>query len=195
MYELVENYFGALGLGGLFVGVLVEAMGVPFPGGALIIFSGVLVDRGILELYHAALTAVAGFNAGAATAFFIGRHIGEPFFLRYGSRLHLTEERFSKAQEWLERSAAAFILVGRFIPMVSNLIPYVAGLSGLGWGRFLFYTTVFSLCWTSLNLSIGILFSKNWERIFPFVHRNLVLSALFVLLIVILYGVKRHKVH
>lgn len=128
--DWVMHYLGTLGAGGLLLGAIVEALGIPFPGELMIVLAGFLVNQGRLDFYGVLVAAVLGFNLGATVAYFIGRYVGEPFFVRYGRYLRVTPKRFEKAQTWLSRSVPAFIILGRFVPMVSNLTPYIAGMSG-----------------------------------------------------------------
>lgn len=186
MQEWLVDYLGALGAGGLLVGVIVEALGVPFPGGLMVILAGFLVKQGRLNLFTVFLAAVAGFNIGAITAFFIGRYIGEPFLFRFSRFLRVTPGRIQEARGWLAHSAPAFIILGRFLPMVSNLTPYIAGLSGLNILKFSGYNFLFTILWASLNLSLGIFFGHSWNYVtslsritFPLAAGGLLLALLF----------------
>ncbi|OAT85542.1 hypothetical protein A6M21_05930 [Desulfotomaculum copahuensis] len=187
------HYLGALGAGGILAGTIIEAMGIPFPGGVMVIIAGFLVDQDRLNFYHVLLAAVGGFDLGALIAYLIGRRVGEPFFQRYGNYLHITPQKFERAQSWLTRSAAAFIIVGRFVPMISNLTPYMAGVSKLSPARFLFYNSIFAVIWASFNLAVGIVFGQNWERISRLTRSWLPLGAAVLLLLYLVYLYLRHQ--
>ncbi len=106
--------------------------------------TGILVEQGRINFSSALLVTLFGFSAGAITAYMIGRHLGQPFFIRCGKLLHIFSEQFAKAQTWLDRSAPAFIVFGRFVPGLSNLTPYMAGVSRIR-AAILSFTTPFSL--------------------------------------------------
>jgi len=184
----IISYLGAFGIGGLLLGVVVEAMGIPFfPGGIMVILTGFLINQGKLNFYPALIAATVGFNLGAILAYLIGRHIGEPFFYRYGKYLYLTPQKFNRAQAWFEHSAPVFIIFGRFVPMVSNLTPYIAGLSKLNILKFLFYNTIFAVAWSAFNLSVGMLFGYKWETISRLINSRLVLIGGALLLFYLIY--------
>jgi membrane protein DedA with SNARE-associated domain len=189
MHEWVLGYLATLGAGGLLLGVIVEALGVPFPGGLMVVLAGFLINQGKFNFWTIFLVAVLGFNAGALIAFFIGRQVGEPFLTRFGRLLHITPQRLAKAREWLGQSAAVFIIFGRFVPMISNLTPYIAGLSGLSTWKFVFYNLLFTLIWTSFNLSLGILFEQGWGYLLRITNSwmPLVSGALILLFLVFIY--------
>ncbi|MEW6274456.1 MAG: DedA family protein [Bacillota bacterium] len=189
MKEWVMDYLGALGTGGLLLGVIIEAMGIPFPGGLMVILAGFLVNQGRLNLFAVLVATILGFNLGASIAFFIGRCMGEPFLVRFSKYLRVTPVRLEQARQWLKESSAAFIIFGRFVPMVSNLTPYIAGLSGLQFWKFIGYNFLFTLFWASFNLSLGIFFGHSWGYLLSLTRSWLPLAAggMLVLIFIFLY--------
>jgi len=163
--EMMMHYLSTLGIVGLLVAIFIESMGVPFPGGIMVILAGFMVGQGRLNLYHALSAAVLGFILGSAAAFFLGRYVGEPFFKRCGKYLHISPHDFNQAQAKFEHSSAVFIILGRFIPGISNVSPYLAGISRLGFGRFILYNFIFALLWGGLFLGVGIFFGHRWSYV------------------------------
>lgn len=170
---MIVNYLTALGLGGLLVGLFIEAMGLPFPGGIMVVLAGFLVNQGRLDFLSALTATLSGYTAGSFTAYLIGRNLGQPFFVWCGKYLRITPERFEQTQTWLDRSAPAFIIFGRFLPGVSNLTPYMAGISRIGAGYFLFYNTLFTLGWGLLYLLLGMFFGHNYQLISGYLNSGL----------------------
>ncbi|AGL01850.1 DedA family protein [Desulfoscipio gibsoniae] len=182
MQDYLVNYIDTLGLGGLLGGLIIEALGLPFPGGVMIMFTGFLVNQNRLNFYSVFLIAVLAFNIGATAAFYVGRYMGEPVLYRYGKYLRINPHKLEMARRWMQQSAALFIIVGRFVPMVSNLTPYIAGASGLKLTRFLLYNMIFSLIWVSFNISVGMLFGYKWPAIAGYFQQQVPLAALVLLL-------------
>lgn len=195
MTEWVIEYLGALGMGGLFIGLVIEALGVPFPGGLMIILAGFLVNQGKFNFYNVLLVVILGFNMGAMIAYLIGKYVGEPFLFRFGKYLRVTPNRIRQAQEWLEHSSAAFIIFGRFIPMISNLTPYMAGMSKLSILKFISYNFIFTMAWSLFNLGVGMFFSYNWNYLLHFIRFRLPLfsAGLLILCLLLLYLKPIHK--
>ena len=98
MREMMLHYLSTLGIVGLLFAIFIESMGVPFPGGIMVIFAGFLVGQGRLNLYYALAAAVLGFVLGSAAAFYLGRYVGEPFIKRCGKYLHISSQDFNQAQ-------------------------------------------------------------------------------------------------
>jgi len=168
-YDLLAQ----LGLGGVFLGTIIEALGIPFPGGVMLVLAGVLISSGRLDYIGALVLAVTGFSLGATAAYFIGKKMGEPFFARFQRIFKVDPRKIEQARGWMTQSAAAFILLGRFVPMASNLTPYLAGMSRLGTARFLFYNTIFAIIWTNFNLALGYFFSRSWQAVMTYTQTHL----------------------
>ena len=186
MKEMMLHYLSPLGIVGLLVAIFIESIGVPFPGGIMVIFAGFMVGQGRLNLYYALSAAVLGFILGSTAAFFLGRYVGEPFFKRCGKYLHISPRDFNQAQAKFEHSSAVLLILGRFIPGISNVSPYLAGISRLGYGRFVLYNLVFALLWGGLYLGVGIFFGHRWSYISGKLQIGLPIIA--IILSVIFFG-------
>lgn len=181
MSDYILSYLSTLGLVGLVGGVFIESMGVPFPGGIMVILTGLLVHQGHLDFSSAMLATLFGYTGGSLIAYLIGRNLGQPFFARISTLLHIAPERFEQAQSWLDRSAPAFIIFGRFLPGLSNLTPYMAGVSRISLLYFLFYNSIFALGWGFLYLLLGMFFGHNYQLIAPYINTKLPLVGLALL--------------
>lgn len=187
MLDLIVNYLSALGLGGLLAGVVIEAMGIPFPGGIMVVLAGFMVNQGGMNFLSALLTLLSGYTAGSLAAYLIGRKLGQPFFMRGGRYLRISPERFEQAQGWLDRSAPAFIIFGRFLPGLSNLTPYMVGISRIGIVYFLFYNSIFALGWGFLYLMLGMFFGHNYQTIARYLNTKLSIVGFVILVLYLLY--------
>ena len=189
--QTVFEYLTKLGSIGLFFGIFIDALGLPFPGGFMIVMSGFLISRGDLNLFEAVLAVIAGYLPGTSAAYYVGRNIGEPFIVKYGRYLRITPERFNKAQRRMEQSAAVFIIFGRFLPTVGNITPYMAGLSKLKFGCFFIYSVIFAVLWCAFNITLGYIFGRSWRKAAEIVGSKSWIAALAVMLVY--FGYKYYK--
>lgn len=187
MLDMIGHYLSALGLWGLLAGVVIESMGIPFPGGIMVILAGFMVQQGKLHFFSALLTMLAGYTAGSIAAYFLGRKLGQPFFIRGGRLLRIAPEKFEQARSWMDHSAPAFIIFGRFLPGLSNLTPYIAGVSRISFFYFLFYNSIFALGWGFLYLMLGMFFGHNYHVIAGYLNTKLPLVGLAALGLYLLY--------
>jgi len=187
LLDLIVDILSALGLWGLLAGVVIESMGIPFPGGIMVILAGFMVNQGKMNFLSALLTMLSGYTAGSLAAYLIGRKLGRPFFISSGKYLRISPEKFEQAQGWLDHSAPAFIIFGRFLPGLSNLTPYMAGVSRIGIGYFLFYNSIFALGWGFLYLMLGMFFGHNYQAIAGYLNTRLPIVGLVILGSYLLY--------
>ncbi|MDD3653862.1 MAG: DedA family protein [Desulfotomaculaceae bacterium] len=188
MLDLIVNYLTALGYGGLLAGVVAESMGVPlFPGGIMVILAGFLISQGKMEFLSALLILFTGYNTGSLSAYLIGRKMGKPLFLKSFKFFRVSQERLNQTQDLLDRSAPVFIIFGRFLPGLSNLTPYLAGISRINMGYFILFNSIFALSWGILYLLVGMFFGHNYHTIAGYLNTRLPLVGLLIMLLYFLY--------
>lgn len=194
MEQIIDTglyYLSRLGSLGLLIAIFLDAMGLPFPGGLMIVMSGFLIHRGDMGLFEVGLAIFAGYLSGAFAAYFIGAHVGQPFFDRYGRYLRVTPRRFENGRQWLKKSAPAFIILGRFIPTLGNITPYMAGLSKIKPTLFLFYSVIYVLLWGGIYITVGYVFSDSWRRVSELIGANSWIAV--VLLLLVYFGYRQFK--
>ncbi|MDF2565726.1 MAG: yabI 1 [Massilibacillus sp.] len=165
MFDRMLDILSSLGLPGVFGGVFLEAIGLPFPGSVLVALAGFLAKQGEFHIIIVWLVALLGYMLGSISAFIIGRHIGEPFIEKWGRYIRLTPQRIDKAQELLKKSAPAYVIGGRFLPTIGNVTPYVAGISGISIVKFLIYDMVHAVLWLTIFLGFGAVLGDKWHMI------------------------------
>ncbi len=181
MLDYIKSYLSSFGLAGLLLGVFIEATGVPFPGGVMVVIAGFLVNEGRLNFGSALAVVLAGYTAGSLLAYTAGRCIGLPFLMRCGKLLRVSPAKLERTRSLLFYSAPAFIVAGRFFPGLGNLTPYMAGVSRIGPAVFLFYNTIFAAGWATLYLLLGMFFGYNYHAVAGRVNNGLVIFGLCML--------------
>ncbi|WP_018086997.1 DedA family protein [Desulfurispora thermophila] len=180
----------------LFLGAVIEALGLPFPGSVMLVFAGVLISRERLGLVAAVLAAVVGYNVGGGIAYFLGRFLGHPLGVSVMKWLKIEPEQLEQGFKYMQRSAGYYILLGHFLPMFSNLTPYLAGVSRVRAGVFFLYNSAFAIIWAFIYMGAGFYFSSYWERAAQFLQRHIYKVAVLglVLYIMVVYLFKKKKV-
>ena len=163
MFDRILEILSSVGLPGVFAGVFFEAIGLPFPGSVLVALAGFLSEQGEYNIITAWLISLLGYLLGSLSAFMIGRYLGEAFLERWRRYIRLTPERIDKALTLLQKSAPAYVIVGRFLPTIGNVTPYVAGMSRISIARFLIYDMIHAILWLSIFLGAGAALGSNWH--------------------------------
>lgn len=182
LMQTLFDYLAKLGSVGLLAAIFIDALGLPFPGGLMIVMFGFLINRGDVNLFEVMLAIYCGYLTGTTAAYYIGKNIGEPFIKKYGRILRVTPERFAKARQWLNNFSAAYIIFGRFIPTLGNVTPYIAGISQVKLPYFLIYSSIFTLLWSAVNIAVGYLFGQNWRQVAEAVStKSWIIGLLFIM--------------
>jgi undecaprenyl-diphosphatase len=185
LLEDVSNALGAWTY--LLVGLLAfletgAFVGLVVPGETVMLIGGAVAGQGAVDIYL--LIAIGWFAAwaGDTTSFFIGRRLGRGFVLRHGPRVGISEERFSRVEDYFDRHGGKTILIGRFISLVRALAPFVAGSSGMRYRAFVPYSILGTGIWASAHILIGYIFSRSIDSAAEYAGRGaFILGTLIVI--------------
>lgn len=119
----------------LFAALLLEMLALPFPGEMLMSYSGLLIFEGKLNYILSILSASAGVTAGMTLSYWIGHRLGQPFFMRYGTKFHMGPEKIERMSGWFRKYGNKLIIIAYFIPGIRHLTGYVCGTSSCRFGN------------------------------------------------------------
>lgn len=145
--------------------------------------------------------ATLGSVIGAMILYSIGLLIDverlERIVARYGHILRIEKEDIHKADAWFDKFGYWTVFFCRMVPLIRSLISIPAGMSNMRFSVFLLLTTLGTLIWNAILVSVGVLLGENWESILRFmdVYSIIVYSLLGIGLILVayLYIKKRRK--
>ena len=126
---------------------------MPFlPGDSLLFATGAFLGmNGISPLTAVAIVTLAAF-LGDTVNYRIGRSAWGQQLLRRG---WIKSSHLAKARAWFDHWGAPTITIGRFVPVVRTVAPFVAGLTGMRARRFAIYNLLGSVLWCSGTLLAG----------------------------------------
>jgi membrane protein DedA with SNARE-associated domain len=82
------------------------------------------------------------------------------------------------------------------VPLVRSLISIPAGMSNMKFGLFLLFTTIGTLAWNIILVSVGAALGASWESILHFMDvYSLVVYVLLAIIVVgcIIWWIRRNK--
>ena len=180
----------------VFVLLTVELMGVPFlPGEILLIYCGSLVFSGKLNIILLSISAILGVCTGLTASYFIGYKLGEPFFKKYGSKIHLGPERVDKIANLLNKYGMALITFICFIPGLKHVIGYFSGISSMSYKKYAIGAYLGAVIWSMTFIMLGDLLGNNWAQFHTYMIKYLIIGAtIAIILISIFYVLKIYRV-
>jgi membrane protein DedA with SNARE-associated domain/rhodanese-related sulfurtransferase len=149
----------------LFAAVLVEQLGLPIPAAPWLLAAGALSASGQFNALSALAVTVLACMIADSIWFYLGRHSGNRV-LRLLCRITLEPDScVRRTQDVFARYGMRGVMVAKFLPGLSTLIPPLAGGSGVSAPRFLFFDGVGSLLYGGCFILLGGLFSHQLEQV------------------------------
>lgn len=176
LFNFVDRY-GALTYALLFLIIFCETglVVTPFlPGDGLLFSAGILAAAGKLEIWYAAPLLFAAAVIGNASNYFIGRTIGEKLLLAKKVRL-IRRNHILRTNQYYEKHGGRALVLGRFIPVIRTMVPFVAGIGKMSFRPFMLYTVIGGAIWV-LPLTLGGFFFGD----IPWVQQNFLLIYLLI---------------
>ena len=89
---------------------------------------------------------------------------------------------------WFHRFGVWTIFFGRLVPLIRSLISIPAGMSRMNMGVFLLFTTIGTLIWNTILVSVGAAVGASWSDIVGYmdIYSNVVYLILAVLIVLFL---------
>lgn len=147
----------------------------PFlPGDSLLFATGALSAQGLLSVWVLLPLLWLAAVVGDSLNYTIGKHIGVKAF-RKDSRF-LNHDHLEQTRAFFKRHGGKSIVLARFLPFVRTGAPFVAGVSHMPYGTFLFYNVAGGAIWVGLFVLGGTFFGQ-----IPAVEENFSLVILAIL--------------
>ncbi|MCL4545436.1 MAG: DedA family protein [Chloroflexi bacterium] len=192
--QIITSTLSHLGYFGIVILMAIESACVPLPSEVIMPFSGFLVAQGKLTLVGAALAGGVGCTLGSILAYTVGAYGGRPFVLRYGKYVLLSHHDVDLADRWFQHYGEATAFFTRLLPVVRTFISLPAGIARMNFARFIIYSFIGSVLWSSVLAYVGVQLGAHWTELGPLFHRFDAVIVVLVLLLVVLY-VYRHVRH
>jgi membrane protein DedA with SNARE-associated domain len=146
----------------VFASIMVESMGVPFPGETMLIIAAAYsAANPELSIYGVVGSAASGAIIGDNLGYWIGREGGARLILKYGKYVGMTTERYASTQKYLNKHGGKAVFFGRFVSVARTWIAVLVGAHHLSWLQFLVYNILGGIVWASLYGALGYFFGQN----------------------------------
>lgn len=165
----------------------------PIPSEIVLPFGGFLTTYTNLTVVGVITAATLGSVIGAMILYSIGLLVDverlEKIVDRYGHILRLKREDIHKADAWFDKYGYWTVFFCRMVPLIRSLISIPAGMSNMKFTVFILLTTIGTLIWNVILVSIGVVLGENWQDILSFmdVYSTIVYVLLFVGLVLFIY--------
>ncbi len=163
-------------------------VGVVLPGEIGVILGGVLANQHKLPLAAVLVAGIAGAIIGDSVGYWVGKRYGESLLSRIPNRI-LRPEHIERSKETIRNFGGKAVFIGRFTAALRALVPGMAGMSRLHYGRFLAWNALGGLAWASAFTILGYLAGSQYQRL----ERYANLVGLALLVAIVAFFVVRHR--
>ncbi len=139
----------------VFLGILLESLGLPLPGESIVLVGGFLAGHGELAFTWVVLSAIAGAILGGNCGYWVGVYGGWPLLLKVGQFFRVQEEALNDLQERFSENAGRAVFLGRFVALLRIFASPMAGIAKMSYGRFMIYNCAGAIIWAATMVSLA----------------------------------------
>ena len=153
--ETIQKFAHDYGYWAIFLGILLENLGIPLPGETITIAGGFLAGSGELNYWFVLASAIGGATVGGNFGYAIGRYGGWPLLLKLGKFFRFREEQLFDLKEQFSKNAAKAVFLGRFIALLRIFASPLAGIAEMPFWKFSLFNILGAASWASVMVSLS----------------------------------------
>lgn len=153
--ETIQDLAQQYGYWAVFLGILLENLGLPIPGETVTLAGGFLAGSGQLNYWIVLGDATLGAVLGGNLGYWIGRTGGWPLLLGVGKVFRVSEDRLLHLREQFGQNAAKAVFLGRFIALLRIFASPLAGIAQMPYAKFMLYNTIGAALWASVMVTLA----------------------------------------
>ena len=169
MEQWITEFMSEFGYFGVLLLIMLENIFPPIPSEVILTFGGFMTTKSDMTQLGVIIAATVGSVVGAMILYSIGLLIDvsrlEKIVDRWGHLLRLTRKDIHKADAWFDKYGPWTVFFCRLVPLIRSLISIPAGMSNMNFPLFILLTTLGSLLWNGILVSVGVAVGDNWESI------------------------------
>ena len=137
----------------------------PVPSEIIMPSAGYSASQGQLLLVGVIIAGCIGSLVAAAVLYWVGYKFNHTSIFRlvdrYGKYFFIKANDVKTALDWFEHYGHRIVFFGRMVPAVRSLISIPAGMSRMPFWKFMFYSSLGTIIWTSFLACVGFYFGEN----------------------------------
>jgi membrane protein DedA with SNARE-associated domain len=138
--------------------------------------------------------AVAGTWIGSNISYFVGARGGLAFIERVGPRFGISVEAIEAGDEYFDRRGPATIIFARFVAVMKNLAPTIAGASRLKLWVFEVYSLIGAVLYAGILVALGWFLGENFRQGLKYFGAfSWLMFIIVIIVIVVIWQGKRRR--
>ena len=166
--------------------------GIVLPGETVLLVGGALAATGRVSLPVLIVVATVAAVIGDTVGYEVGRRCGSALRCsRLGRRVG--DRRWDRAEKFVARRGAVAVAAGRWIGVARALVPSLAGVTRMPYGRFLAWNVLGGSTWVATVATGGYLAGASWHHLAGVLGRAGAVAAVLVILGAVLAHRRRDR--
>ncbi len=180
--ENIQEFARSYGYLAVFLGILLENLGIPLPGETITLVGGFLAGSDELNYWLVLSSAVAGAVIGGTFGYGIGKLGGLSLLLKIGGFFRISEERILSIKEQFSENSGKTVFVGRFLALFRVFAAPLAGIVEMPFSKFFVYNFAGALAWATVMVTLAFFAGKiiSLEQLVAWVGKFAIASLLIV---------------
>jgi membrane protein DedA with SNARE-associated domain len=185
--EKIEEIARDFGYIAVFIGILLENLGIPAPGETFTLVGGFLAGNGELNYWYLLGDAIVAAIIGATCGYGIGRYGGWELLLRLGQFFRIPEVRLADLKNKFSENAAKAVFFGRFVALLRIFVGLMAGIVEMPFGQFMLFNVTGAIVWSTVMLSISFFIGRivSLEQLVGWMAQFALLALLITVAVIV----------
>ena len=198
MQEFIINIMNSYGYLGVFLLILIENIFPPIPSEVILLFGGFMTTYTSLNVLGMTMSSTLGSVLGALILYKIGNFFNKEtlkrlIHTRLGKLLRINNSDIDSSYNYFQTKGEKAIFFCRFIPLIRSLISVPAGINKMNITKFTIYTTLGSLIWNIVLITLGHIVGSNWKSILKIFDLYSTYAVVIIFIISIVLIIKFYK--
>ncbi|BAZ05360.1 DedA family protein [Calothrix sp. NIES-3974] len=186
--ENIQAIAHQYGYWAIFIGILLENLGIPLPGETVTLVGGFLAGNGELNYWFVFGDAAGGAMLGGICGYGIGRIGGWALLVRLAAVFRISETRIITIKDKFSENAAKAVFLGRFFALLRIFAAPLAGIAEMPFPQFLLYNFLGAVTWASVMVSLAFFAGKivSLEQLVAWVSQFAIAALAIVIAIIVI---------
>lgn len=176
--ETVQALASQYGYLAVFIGILLENLGIPLPGETITIVGGFLAGSGELNYWFVLTAAATGAFLGGICGYFVGKYGGWKLMLGFAKVFRIQELQLEEIKTKFSENSIKAVFFGRFIALIRIFTSPMAGVVEMPFGKFMAVNLVGAITWATVMTTLAFFVGRvvSLEQLLAWVSKFAILA-------------------
>jgi membrane protein DedA with SNARE-associated domain len=153
--EKIETIAQQYGYWAVFLGILLENIGLPIPGETVTLAGGFLAGSDKLNYWIVLSDAILGATIGGNIGYWVGRAAGWSVVEKVGQIFRIKEEKLLSLKTQFSENTGKAVFFGRFVALLRIFASPLAGIAQMPYLKFTIYNTAGAIAWATVMVTLA----------------------------------------